>query len=469
MPPILATAVWLILLLLLLYYDPAKEPGVSVAIWMPVIWIFFVASRLPSQWVGGQIGSAAEAFQEGNSLDRTVFLVLIVLAVGILVSRSFRWGNFFARNLMLTSLLLFALVSVLWSDFPFIAFKRWFRDLGHYLAILIALSDPLPLEAVRTLLRRLSYLLIPLSILLIKYYPLQGMQYSEWTGGAMAVGVGTSKNTLGAVCLVSGLFFFWDTLNRWSNRKEGRTKRAIIVNLAFFAMTVWLVNLAHSATSGVCMLIGCLVVVAARSKWTQRHSGFFKVLIPSSYCLYLILAFGLDLSGQLAGMVGRDPTLTDRTAIWKILLGMNINPLIGTGYESFWLGSRLDWLWQQKTTHGINEAHNGYLEVYLNLGLIGVIVLVSFLISSYRSICKKLHTLSGFASLGLALWTVALFYNMTEAAFIGFHFMWAIFLVAAITVPERAEVPVPIPARFGRAQPTKPIAQFGLGAKVHRR
>ena len=86
------------------------------------------------------------------------------------MSRSFNWGSFFSRNLALMAFLSFALVSVCWSDFPFVALKRWFRDLGSYLVILVVLSDPRPLEAVRTVLRRLSYLLIPLSILLNKYY-----------------------------------------------------------------------------------------------------------------------------------------------------------------------------------------------------------------------------------------------------------------------------------------------------------
>ena len=51
---------------------------------------------------------------EGNPLDRTVLLtVLILLAIAILVSRSFKWGDFVARNLALMALLLFALASVL--------------------------------------------------------------------------------------------------------------------------------------------------------------------------------------------------------------------------------------------------------------------------------------------------------------------------------------------------------------------
>ena len=171
MPPSLALCLWFILLVALLRFDPAKDSKISLALWVPVIWMFIVGSRLPSQWLGVQTGQAAQALEEGNPVDRTISSVLILLAIGILMSRSFEWGSFFSRNFALMAFLSFALLSVCWSDFPFIAFKRWFRDLGNYLVILVALSDPRPLEAVRTVLRRLCYLLIPLSILLIKYYP----------------------------------------------------------------------------------------------------------------------------------------------------------------------------------------------------------------------------------------------------------------------------------------------------------
>ena len=48
---------------------------------------------------------------------------------------------------------------------------------------------------------------------------------------------------LGVLCLISGLFFFWDTVTRWPERKERRTKRIILVNVAFIAMTLWLLHL----------------------------------------------------------------------------------------------------------------------------------------------------------------------------------------------------------------------------------
>jgi len=434
MPPFVALILWFVLLVALLSWDPAKDAGTSSALWVPVIWMFIVGSRLPAQWLGGSVGSAAQALEEGNPIDRTVFFVLILLAVVILMSRSFNWGEFFSRNMALMAFVLFGLVSVLWSESTLVSFKRWFRDLGPYVVVLVVLSEARPLEAVRTLFRRLCYLLIPLSIVLIKYFPYLGKQYSEWTGAAEFSGAATSKNLLGVICLVSGLFFFWDTLTRWSDRKERTTKRIIAVNFAFIAMTLWLLNLAHSATSTVCVVIGCMVVVATRRKWAKRHPGFLKVLIPVSFGLYLLLAFGFDLNGQLAGMLGRDPTLTDRTAIWKLVLSMHTNPLVGTGYESFWLGPRLQQIW--KMFGPINEAHNGYLEVYLNLGLIGVFLLCAFLIASYRKICKQLTSSPVLGSLNLAFWTIMLFYNMTEAGFRS-GLMWITFLLGAISVPLR--------------------------------
>ena len=437
MPPSIALFLWLVLLLALLWFDPAKEPQISLALWVPVIWMFIVGSRLPSLWLGGGVGDAAQALEEGNPLDRSIDLALILLAIGILVSRSFKWGDFFAHNLALMALLSFALASVLWSDFPFIAFKRWFRDLGNYLVVLVALSDPHPLEAVRSLLRRLAYLLIPLSILLIKYYPQIGRQYDRWVGTAMYSGATTTKNMLGVLCLVSGIFFFWDTVTRWSDRKERHTKRIIVVNAAFIAMTLWLLHLADSATSRVCLVIGCLVITLAHSKTFQRHPAFLKVLLPACLCLYPILAFGLGMNAELAAAAGRDPTFTTRTEIWGFLLGMHTNPLVGTGYESFWLGPRLQSVWLSGVG-GINQAHNGYLEIYLNLGIVGLFLLGAFLIASYRTICRRLKPFSSLASLTLALWTVLLFYNVTEAAF-KVSFMWVTFLVGAIAVPGLAQ------------------------------
>lgn len=454
--------IWAVLLTLLLKYDPAQKHGTSTALWLPVLWLFLAGSRLPSQWISGTAGTlSAQSMEEGNPLDRMVFLVLILLSIAVLVRRSFNWERFIVQNMALIALLGFALLSVCWSDYPFIAFKRWFRDLGNYWAVLVVISDKQPLEAIRAVLRRLSYLLVPLSILLIKYFPQLSNTYDPWTGVRMVSGAATSKNMLGTIFLVCGIFFFWDSLMRWPERKQKRTKRILLVNAAFIGMTWWLVNNAESTTSEVCLVLGCLVIAATRTKIFKRHPGWLKMMVPSAFILYLILDFGLGMNGSMAQAVGKDPSLTDRTKIWAFLLSMHTNPLIGTGYQSFWLGPRLDYFWLYSGLGHLNEAHNGYLEIYLEMGLAGDTVLAIFLIAGYRAICRSLDSGSALAVLGLAVWMVLAFYNMTEAAFEG-GLLYTIFLITTIHFPafrreglrrssiyERTETPEAYTARVG--------------------
>jgi O-antigen ligase len=433
MPPFLALLLWLACLLALLRFDPAREPGISAGLWVPVIWLFLVASRLPSQWLGG-VGQSAQALEEGNSLDRSVFSLLMLIAIVILMSRSFNWAELFSHNFALVAFVFFGLVSVLWSDFPAITLKRWCRDIGNYLMVLVVVSDTRLLGAVRSLLRRLCYLIIPLSVLIVKYYPALGMQYDGWNM-ASYVGATTSKNMLGLACLISGMFFFWDTVTRWPNRPERRVKRIILVNTAFVAMTLWLLNLSHSATSQLCLALGVLIIMAVHSNVFRRRLGVLKAVIPAVFIIYVVMAFGfgVGINGTIAEAVGRDPTLTDRTKIWAVLLAIDTDPVLGAGYETFWLGPRLMRVWQAGFGR-INEAHNGYLQIYLNLGLIGLFLLIVFLFTGYRIICRRLDAGSSLGSLSLALWTALVFYNNTEAAFPG-GLLWLAVLPGSIAVP----------------------------------
>src|SRR4029077_14822195 len=105
MPPTLALVLWLVMLVALLVLGPAKDSGTSLILWVPVSWMFIVGSRLPSQWTGFAVGLGPSALEEGNPLDRAIFLVFIAVAVGALISRSFNWGAFFTRNMALTAFL----------------------------------------------------------------------------------------------------------------------------------------------------------------------------------------------------------------------------------------------------------------------------------------------------------------------------------------------------------------------------
>lgn len=380
-----------------------------------------------------------QAFNEGNSLDKTILLLLILAAVGILAQRSFKWINWISENPMLCAFLVFALLSVLWSDYPLVALKRWCRDFGSYAMIWLVATDRRPIEAMCVVFRRVCFLLVSLSVVLIKYFPSVAIQFNWWTGTPMVSGVTTSKNNLGAVCLISGVFFVWDTIRRWPDRNERKTKRTIVLNTGFLILTVWLLHRAHSTTSLVCLFLGSAVLIASQLRVFRRRPWLLMATVPGTFFLYLILSFGLGLSGYMAQSIGKDPTLTDRTEIWSVLMKMHTNPLIGTGYQSFWLGHRLDWFWENAGQGQLNEAHNGYLQVYLEMGLIGDALICGLLVSIYRRIWRTLRRRESAALFALAMWMVLVFYNMTEAAFEG-TLMFVVFLMGALILPARTVV-----------------------------
>ena len=435
MPSQIAFLIWLVLLVALLRLDPIKVRGSSLALWVPVAWLFITATRLPSQWLGTSIGYTAETFAEGNAFDRVVYFALIGLSLAILVRRSFKFGSFISNNLALSGLVLVGLVSVAWSDFPFIAFKRWFRDLGIYLVILVVLTDRWGPDAVRWVYRRVFFLAIPLSIILIKYFPHMAREYDQWTGQQYFTGAATSKNMLGVMCLVSGLYFLWDICTQWHVRTQPETRRVIWINASILAMTMWLLTQAGSATSTLCFAMGAAIILATHIGPIRRNPALLPALVPLGIVSYMLLqfAFGVDLVAVVSEAVGRQPDLTGRTNIWRVVLSTDISPLVGAGYESFWLGPRLLWVWERAT--GVNHAHNGYLELYLNLGIIGLAFLCAFLVGSYVSIWKRYRASPSLASYSLALWAVILFYNVTESAFRG-QLLWLCFLMSVIVVPR---------------------------------
>src|SRR5205814_7737290 len=123
-------------------------------------------------------------------------------------------------------------------------------------------------------------------------------------------------------------------------------------------------------------------------------------------------AFGI--SGRLSEALGRGSGLSGRTELWARLLELHTNPILGTGFESFWLGER------PKQLEGIfffipNEAHNGYLETYLTLGLIGLCLLIALFIATFWKIRSGLWRDFEWSRFRLGLFISIVAYNWREA------------------------------------------------------
>ena len=166
----------------------------------------------------------------------------------------------------------------------------------------------------------------------------------------------------------------------------------------------------------------------------------------------VFLALFADIGGLLLMRVGREPTLTGRTDLWSTLLTFTASPMFGTGFESFWLGPRLEKIWGLQWWHP-NEAHNGYLETYLNLGWVGVWLLAFVIIVGYRRIHDMVRYDPAGGQLRLAFFVVAIAYNLTESAFRSLHPVWLAFLLAVIAVAR----PQPRAATDGREAATENV------------
>jgi O-antigen ligase len=179
-----------------------------------------------------------------------------------------------------------------------------------------------------------------------------------------------------------------------------------------------------------------MFILKNRVKYIMIHTFF-------TFGIIAVLQLSFNLNEIIIPALGRDMTLTGRTELWSDVLDMDTNPLIGTGYESFWLGDRLEKIWETNWWQP-NQAHNGYLETYLNLGWIGLLLLIGVIIFTYRRICKSLIFDFDYGRLRLALLVIILVYNITEAGFKGLHMMWFSFLLITIEVSDRSQSQIQI-------------------------
>jgi exopolysaccharide production protein ExoQ len=406
------------------------------------MWLFIAASRNVSDWLQMSGGGASD-YTEGSPLDRAVLSTILALGVIVLVMRGRRIGVLLRSNTPILLYFFYCGISVLWSDFPDVAFKRWFRACGDIVMVLIVLSDPEWLAAFKRLLARLGFLLMPLSILFIRYYPQLGRRYTR-SGRPTWCGVATDKNALGMLCLIVGLAAIFRFVIVYRGEEGAHRTRALIAQGALIAMTMYLIREADSATAFACFgLAGSLMVLTCLFRWARKPVVLHLMVVAA-----LSVAFSALFLGVGSGLVedlGRDSTLTGRTAIWQSALALVHNPLLGTGFESFWIGPRRDQVISD-IAQGVNQAHNGYLEVFLNLGWVGVALLAGLIVTGYRRIVPAVRRQTQAGSLRLAYFIVAVAYNFTEGGFKMMHPVWIVFLFAIAVVPR---TPVPKRPKIG--------------------
>jgi len=354
----------------------------------------------------------------------------MIAAAIILTRRKFDWQAFILQNKVLVLTYAFLALSATWAEQGFPTLKRSVKDFGCVLVALVLHSEKAPFDAIKIVCVRLSYLLFPLSILFIKYYPDIGRVASR-SGDAMFCGVAQHKNTLGLMVFVFGLVILADLIELRQNQGKTRHRKEIRIRYLMLAMGLWLLITCDSATSLLCFILGCIIVWGTgrllRTRSPQRM--LFRAL--GILLIVLLIEGTFHPSVVIFQALGRDATLTGRTEIWEMVKEAPTNPIVGCGFYSYWSTESALRI-SEKYLGTLTTAHNGFLEMYLDGGFLGVGLLVALLLIGGKGAVRSMLAGTLFGRMMMTFWILALIYNNSETSFFRLEPLWFMLLVVII-------------------------------------
>ncbi|MGA2936349.1 MAG: O-antigen ligase family protein [Syntrophobacteraceae bacterium] len=414
MPRQLALLLCGIFVFVLLRIERRQNPTASFALWLPTVWMLLAASKPLSSW----FGVYGRDIQAGSPLDRAALLAFLFVALVILAGRGFDWGRAFRENAWLLLLVGYELISICWSDSPFVSLKRWTREAIVVPMAFVVLSERSPRAALESIFRRTVYILIPLSVLLIKYYPEYGVAFGRWGGERMWIGVTLQKNGLGRLCLFAAFLLIWTLIRRWKKRDLPVVKYQTYVEVLLLLMSLWLLKgpgRAYPATAIGALALGlaalaCLLRLKKRQVYLS--AGVTSALIIALIVIGTLTPFlhGTTV-GSLTYVFGRDETFTGRTDIWEKLVRQVLqSPILGHSAGGFWTSGTVT------ENFGVNQAHNGYLDFLLEYGFAGLLLLTIFLLSCCRKACRELTFDYDWGALWICFLLMLIIHNFAESS-----------------------------------------------------
>jgi exopolysaccharide production protein ExoQ len=305
-----------------------------------------------------------------------------------------RWKkivNFVAQEKYLWILIGFTLASVLWSQMPLILTLSHDHGpgagvipfirvtlFGAYFAACYGLKEQMRLLAWTF---GTAVLLSVVVALLLPHYGVTGsmlMLAEDARHVGAWRGLYAHKNIFGIVMVLSATIFCLVKVER---------RRWIV--WTGFSISVALILLSTSKTALILLLTFIALLPLYRAlRWN------YSLVVPFFIAVILIgggvAAWFLDNATVILSALGRDLTFTGRTDIWAAVINkIWERPWAGYGYHVFWLGvvdNSIE-LWSPTTSHFIKpaHAHNGFLDVLLDIGILGLF-LFTF---SYVKVCLQ--------------------------------------------------------------------------------
>lgn len=413
MSPSLALIIVLIFIGYVIYQEHKRAENLSSIVWITAIWILYSGSKGLGFYLN--INTTIEA---GSLPDRYFMLFLVMISILILFKKHFSFSTLLKNNIPVVLILTYSLISVLWSRDAGISFRRWGREAVAFIIALILYAEKNPIRSLTSGLKRAIYAALPLSLLLIKYFPAYGRSYGRWSGEVMWEGIASQKNGLAMICSLSILYLFWSLgqdLNNWSRLSS---KLPVFIDVFMILLALYLMmgprrTLSYSATSFLSLLVGLTLLIALKGVVKRGINIKNKIKIFA----VIIIATGVFMPflgeipiKSLPALLNRNETLTGRTEIWRELIPYaKQNLLLGHGFGGFWTTS----LRNRIASH----AHNGYLDTILDIGIIGLLLFISFILCVLIKSLRSLEAENYPSYFFLTLIFVFIFRNISESPF----------------------------------------------------
>jgi exopolysaccharide production protein ExoQ len=399
-----------------------------IALWVPILW--FVISS-----IRGYVypGPEDPTYVEGHPYTIT-FVVLMILGGLILYARRSALSAFMKENKLILLLYCVIGLSILWSYYPWISLKRWVKTIGSLEMVLIMLTEPDPLASFSFVVRRFFYIVIPSSLVLIFFFPSLGQRvYPE--GGASWVGLFINRNSFARTAMIFSIYFAW-SLTRKKN------ERSLFLDSLFLLLSLIALVGSGSRTSTLGFSVGVgtfFFVLYLKRKISVQDIGMTLGYSLVTGIILLILVEQLFLRESFASWfvdaLGRDLTFTGRTALWSDLWKVGISsPFLGHGFGGFWnLGNPvLVDFWKEHTWLPMT-AHDGYLAVFLETGLLGLATVLLVILNTYRKVSRSFVADFEFARFRMAMLLVLILHNFSETSFCNLNDpLWVVFLFISV-------------------------------------
>lgn len=325
----------------------------------------------------------------------------------------------------------FAGVSVLWAFRPESSFVRF----AQQLMIIVSIVLPAMLAARTSDIMRALFLCFAFASILNVFFVLDGTATIVTLSGAHgsfrenigSPGYFNFKNYLGECAAIGFL------LSLFEIRQHG-VRRGFGIIIALIA--IYLTIVSESKTSlGLALIAPILAAVTLIARRFTRIS--LAIILSSIPLCFMVLSRVSHFNANFLGYkLYGNATFSGRTVLWDFAqLESARRPLLGWGYESFWLVPGSPSSEARGWAGAMPNAHNGYYDTQLEMGYLGLACVLVFIIATLHAIGRMADRDPARAWLALSLALFITIYNCLETLWMhGFEFLWLVFVIVAAEI-----------------------------------